>query len=120
MTRNDTAQTTEVQGAPVRYFVVVREAGPAWQDGKGAFEQPGAAEHTAFMNTLTDEGLILFAGPLAGTEQRRIRVLLVASAQAEADIHRRLANDPWARTQMLQTTSVEPWMPLVGADRLPK
>src|SRR6266508_2472183 len=89
------------------YFVVHRDAGPAWTDGKGAFEQPGVDEHAAFMNTLGEDGIVLFAGPLAGTEQGRIRVLLIIDAESEADIHDRLAADPWAQTQRLVTTSVE-------------
>jgi uncharacterized protein YciI len=99
-------------------FAVTREAGPSWTDGKGAFEQPAAGDHAAFMNNLADEGFVLFAGPLAGTERDRIRVLLIAEAASETDIHRRLEDDPWVRTQRLMTTSVEPWNLLVGADRL--
>jgi hypothetical protein len=38
-------------------FAVSREAGPAWIDGKGAFEQPAVNDHAAFMNKLADEGL---------------------------------------------------------------
>jgi uncharacterized protein YciI len=98
-------------------FAITREAGPSWADGKGAFEQPGVNDHVAFMNNLADQGFVLFAGPLAGSEHDRIRVLLIAEAGSEADIHRRLADDPWARTQLV-TTSVEPWNLLVGADRL--
>ena len=59
------------------YFAVIRDAGPAWTDGKGAFEQPGVEDHAAFMNTLADEGIVLFAGPLAGSEHGRIRALLI-------------------------------------------
>jgi uncharacterized protein YciI len=70
------------------------------------------------MNTLAEEGFVLFAGPLAGSEHDRIRVLLIADAGSQADIHRRLADDPWERTQRLVTTTVEPWNPLVGAERL--
>ncbi len=99
-------------------FAVTREAGPSWTDGKGAFEQPAVNDHAAFMSDLADEGFVLFAGPLAGSEHDRIRVLLIADADSETDIHRRLADDPWARTQRLVTTSVEPWNLLVGADRL--
>jgi len=99
-------------------FAVTREAGPAWIDGKGAFEQPGVNDHSAFMNTLADEGVVLFAGPLAGSEQGRIRVLLIADAPSEADIYRRLADDPWARTKQLATATVEPWSLFVGAERL--
>ena len=99
-------------------FAITREAGPSWADGKGAFEQPAVNDHVAFMNNLADEGFVLFAGPLAGSEHDRIRVLLIAEAGSEADIHRRLADDPWARTQLVTTSVVEPWNLLVGADRL--
>ena len=75
------------------YFVVNRDAGPAWTDGKGAFEQAGVDEHAAFMNTLAADGIVLFAGPLAGTEQGRIRALLIINAESEADVHDRLAAD---------------------------
>ena len=34
------------------YFVVTREAGPAWIDGKNTFEQPAVTEHAAYMNAL--------------------------------------------------------------------
>jgi uncharacterized protein YciI len=99
-------------------YAITREAGPSWTDGKGTFEQPAVNDHAAFMNTLADEGFVLFAGPLAGSEHDRIRVLLIADAGSEADIHQRLADDPWARSQQVVTTSVEPWNLLVGADRL--
>jgi uncharacterized protein YciI len=99
-------------------FAVTREAGPSWTTGSGAFEQPAANDHAAFMNNLADEGFVLMAGPLAGSERDRIRVLLIAEAASEPDVHRRLADDPWARTQLLVTTSVEPWNLLVGADRV--
>ena len=99
-------------------FAVIREAGPVWVDGKGAFEQPATNDHAAFMNGLADEGLILFAGPLAGSEAGRIRVLLIADAADEADIRRRLADDPWAIAQQLTIVSVEPWTLFLGAERL--
>ena len=100
------------------YFAVNREAGPAWIDGQGAFEQPGMNDHTAFMNALADEGLVLFAGPLAGSERGRIRVLLIGDAASEDEIGRRLADDPWERAKRITTVSVEPWDLIVGAARL--
>lgn len=105
-------------GRPVSYFAVIRDAGPAWTDGKGAFEQPGVDKHAAFMNALADEDLVLFAGPLAGSEHGRIRALLIVKADNEAVIHDRLAADPWAQSQRLVTTRVEPWTLFVGADRI--
>jgi uncharacterized protein YciI len=99
-------------------FVVSRQAGPAWVDGKSAFDQTGADEHTVFMGALEKEGLVLVAGPLAGTAHGRIRVLVVVEAADEAQIHRRLADDPWVVSRHLVTTGVEAWTPLFGADRL--
>jgi uncharacterized protein YciI len=99
-------------------YAVKREAGPGWTDG-GSFEQPGVSDHAAFMNALADEGFLLCAGPLAGSENGRVRVLLVVDAGSEEEILRRLADDPWAPTGQLLTVSVEPWKILVGAERLP-
>lgn len=100
------------------YFAVVRDAGPEWTDGKGAFEQPDVQAHAAFMNTLADEGIVLFAGPLAGSEQGRIRALVIVETEDESDVHARLSADPWALTRRIVTTSVEPWNLFVGADRM--
>ena len=100
------------------YFAVIREAGPSWAEGKGIFAQPAVRVHAAFMNALADEGFVLFGGPLAGSEHGRVRALLIVNADSEAEIHRRLADDPWAREQRLVTTSVEPWNLFVGAERL--
>jgi uncharacterized protein YciI len=100
------------------YFVVIREAGPAWTEGKGAFEQSGVAGHGAFMEALAAEGFVLFGGPLAGSEQDRIRAMLIVDAANEAEIHRRLGDDPWTLAKRLVTVSAEPWNVFVGAPRL--
>jgi uncharacterized protein YciI len=102
----------------VSTFAVIREAGPGWRDG-GIYEQPAMNEHAAFMSALSDRGFVLFAGPLAGTEHGRVRVLLIANAEDEDEIHRRLADDPWVSTERLVTVRIEPWRILVGAERLP-
>jgi uncharacterized protein YciI len=100
----------------VSSFAVVRVAGPAWVAG-GIFEQPALPEHAAFMNALADERFVLFGGPLAGTEDGRVRVLLVVAADGEPEIERRLADDPWARSGQLRVVSIEPWRILVGGER---
>jgi YCII-related domain. len=101
----------------VSTFAVIREAGPGWRDG-GIYEQPGVAEHATFMNALADSGFVLFAGPLAGTEHERVRVLLIVNAEDDDEIHRQLADDPWVPTDQLVTVKIEPWQILVGAERL--
>jgi uncharacterized protein YciI len=102
----------------VGHFVVHREAGARWDDGKSAFEQAGAADHSTFMNQLADEGFLLLAGPLAGSEQGRIRVLLIVDAVNEAEVRERLADDPWSLAELLRAVSVEPWSVFVGGERL--
>ena len=96
-------------------FAVHREAGRSWDDDCGAFDQPGVGDHAAFMNGLADEGVILAAGPLAGTEAGRIRVLLLADAVDEAAITERLAADPWEQAHRITTTTIEPWTLVVGS-----
>ena len=100
------------------YFAVSREAGPGWRDG-GIYAQPAVNEHAAFRNALAEGGFVLFAGPLAGTEQGRVRVLMIANAENEDEIHRQLADDPWVPTDQLVTVTIEPWQIFVGAERLP-
>ncbi len=100
------------------YFAVIREAGPSWTDGKGIAEQPAVSDHGAFMNARADEGFVLLAGPLAGSEHGRLRALVIVIADSEAEIHRRFADDPWVRTERLVTTSIEPWNVFAGAGRL--
>jgi uncharacterized protein YciI len=96
-------------------YAVTRKAGPNWTDGKGAFEQLAVNDHALFMNGLASDGFVLLAGPLAGSEHDRIRVLLIAEAATETDVHRRLADDPWARARTIVTTNVEPWNLFVAA-----
>ena len=98
-------------------FALIREAGPGWTDG-GAFDQAGVNDHAAFMNALADEGFVLYAGPLAGSEAGRIRALVIVDDADEAGIRRRLADDPWTQDDHLVITSVEPWILFVGAERL--
>jgi uncharacterized protein YciI len=99
------------------HFAVIREAGPGWTDG-GIAGQPAVNDHAGFMNALADDGFVLFAGPLAGTENGRLRALLIVDAETEDEIRGRLADDPWAHADRLAITSIEPWNLIVGAQRL--
>jgi uncharacterized protein YciI len=102
----------------VSYFAVTREAGPAWTAGKGVLEQPALSDHATFMNALADHRFVLFGGPLAGTEHGRVRALLIVNAGSEAEIYRRLADDPWEAADQIRTVSIEPWNIFTGAERL--
>ena len=100
------------------YYAVIRQAGPGWTEG-GIADQPDMAGHAAFMNGLADQGFVLFAGPLAGSERARLRALLIVDTDSEGEIRHRLADDPWVLTDRLVITSIEAWNVIVGAERLP-
>jgi hypothetical protein len=53
----------------VSHFAVIREAGPGWK-----------------------------VGGITGSEHGRVRVLLIVDAESDAEIHHRLADDPWVPT----------------------
>jgi uncharacterized protein YciI len=99
-------------------FAVTREAGCSWANG-GIFDQPGVEEHATFMNGLTSDGFVLFGGPLAGSEDGRVRVLLIVEAEDEAAIRSRLGDDPWELSEQIRIVGIEPWRILAGAERLP-
>jgi uncharacterized protein YciI len=98
-------------------YAVIREAGPGWTEG-GIGAQPDVADHAAFMNGLAAEGMVILAGPLAGSEIARLRVLLIVNADDDEAIRDRLADDPWVRTDRLVIASIEPWNLIIGAERL--
>lgn len=91
-------------------FVVTRAHGQAWDDTLGIREQAGWPEHAVFMEDLVDDGFILLGGPLGNRE----RALLVVEAGDEAEVHARLADDPWTPTDMLWTAAVELWSIWLG------
>jgi len=67
--------------------------------------------HASFMNTLEMEGFVLLGGPLDGTSD----VLLVVRARSADEVRARLAEDPWAVTDLLQVTQVTPWTLRLGS-----
>jgi uncharacterized protein YciI len=88
------------------YYLVQRARGPAWDHSRRRREQAGWDEHAAFMDALTEEGLVVLGGPVGEGDGEN--VLLVMDTDSEAVIHARLADDPWGE-DMLRTESIEPW-----------
>ena len=69
-------------------------------------------EHARFMDDLVETGFVILGGPLAGGRS----VLLIVSAEDEAAIHSRFAEDPWHANGML-TSRVERWTVLLDGRR---
>ncbi len=88
------------------YFLVRRAKGASWDHSRLRREQDGWDEHAAFMDALTDEGVVILGGPVG--ESLDDDVLLVMDVDSEAEIRIRLADDPWMNG-VLTIHSVEPW-----------
>jgi uncharacterized protein len=92
-------------------FAVIRTRGPAWQDARPMESQADWAGHASFMTALLREKFVVLGGPLGGTSD----VLLVMRATSADEIRARLAEDPWARQDLLRVTRVAPWTLRLGA-----
>ena len=88
------------------YYLVELARGRAWDHAQPRRHQAGWDEHAAFMDALTEEGVVVLGGPVGEGDGED--VLLVVDVESEAAIRARLADDPWAN-DMLTIESVEPW-----------
>ena len=88
------------------YYLVKLARGRAWDHARRRRDQDGWDEHAAFMDALTEGGVVILGGPVGEGDGED--VLLVVDVESEAAIRTRLADDPWAN-DMLTIESVEPW-----------
>jgi uncharacterized protein YciI len=79
--------------------------GQAWLPGTARRDQPGWADHAAFMDALVASGAVLFGGPI--DEQRAV----VVFGPEEHEVSRMVADDPWVDGQagVLIVSAIEPW-----------
>lgn len=84
--------------------LVTYRPGPGWEHGRPRREQAGWEAHAAFMDSLTERGLILLGGPLD-----EHRALVVLQHDDEPALRAELAGDPW-HDGILTIERVEPWV----------
>jgi uncharacterized protein YciI len=111
------------------YFVVISQQGPSWDPSKTMRDQQLWTEHATFINGLVDEGFLLLGGPLADRsrpdddfspvsepvgDDRLYRTMVVVRAPGSDDAAARLTEDPWIRSGVLVSTSIDRWEVLVG------
>jgi hypothetical protein len=84
-------------------FVGMVERTAQWDRSKEAHEQPGFADHAAYMGALEQDGFIAMAGLLAESEH----ILFVFLADSEEQVRERLAQDPWQRSGMARLIRLE-------------
>ena len=94
-----------------RVFAVLRSRGPAWDDSQPLEGQADWGAHAAFMNGLFEQRIAALVGPLEGTRD----ALLIVRASDAAEIHARLASDPWTISRLLVTKQVSPWHLRLGS-----
>jgi uncharacterized protein YciI len=85
-------------------FAVITVADANWDRSRDRREQDAWDEHAAFMDGLVDEGFVFLGGPLDET-----RAMMAVEAADEAEVERRLADDPWRHMGILRTESIQPW-----------
>ncbi len=85
-------------------FAVLEERFGAWDWSRDLRDQDGFADHAAVMDALVHEGFIVLGGPVGEGKH----VLLIVDADDAADVHARLAVDPWIG-ERLRVTRIEPW-----------
>jgi len=85
-------------------FAVLEERFGAWDWSRDLRDQDGFADHAAVMDALVADGFIVLGGPVGEGKH----VLLIVDADDSADVHARLAVDPWIG-ERLRVTRIEPW-----------
>jgi uncharacterized protein YciI len=88
-------------------YVIEYGPGKSWIAGKPATEQR-LDEHFGYVTSKKNEGRLLAAGPLPGTDHGRY--IVVASSKSEADGF--VAADPGVRSGVLAPISMRPWSPV--------
>ena len=76
-----------------RTFVAIVERASAWDHAKAPEVQAGFADHAAYMGALEREGFIAMAGLMLASND----VLFIFRADDEAEVRRRLGEDPWQK-----------------------
>ena len=108
-------ETKDRKDAGTKYFVVVRERGPAWDASLPREGQSKWVDHAAFMDELASEGFVVLGGPVGDEAKLGFSsALLVIKADSRTTIAKRLDADPWTAMGVLQTTKIEPWNILLG------
>lgn len=94
-----------MSAAGPRLFVLTLPFGPSWDATRERREQPGWAEHAAFMDGLVDDGFVILGGPVGDGSE----AMLVVDAADEEEVRARLAGDPWIVDGILTLGPIEPW-----------
>ncbi|MEP7180074.1 MAG: YciI family protein [Pseudonocardiales bacterium] len=88
------------------WFALMHTPGPAVPQGESVFDQPGIAEHYAFLRRRAEAGELVAAGPLLDVNGAGMTVLDVETAE---EAQRLAATDDQAVAVGLLNVIVRPW-----------
>lgn len=104
---------SEASAQPIRSsmqdirYVVFHRPGPAWQQGKSMFEQPGVREHVAHYRAWSEAGKLELGGPhldsLGGG------MMIPVAGISEEEVRRFASEDPAVKSGTL-LAEVRPWL----------
>jgi len=95
------------------WFVLLHTRGPAVPDGENVFDQPGIAEHFAFLDWRRADGTMVAAGPFDDVRGEGMTVLDVQSL----DVAEKLARtDDQAVVSGVLSVQIRPWRVVMSAD----
>lgn len=94
-----------------RLYAVIRTRGGAWKEGIPVEQQYDYRGHIDYIDKLRDEGFIVAAGGLDGTND----ALLLIRAKDEQEIKEKLEWDSWTANDLLRTVRVAAWTVRVGS-----
>jgi uncharacterized protein YciI len=90
--------------------LVLFSPGPAWVNGRGSRQQRHWDGHAAFIDGLTENGLLVAGGPFAD-ESGAMNIL--AGSPDELDVERLYAPDPFVIHGIFVLERVVPWVVFV-------
>ncbi|AKH41389.1 hypothetical protein FHS61_001877 [Altererythrobacter atlanticus] len=94
-----------------RTFFALVERTDLWDHSKDAHEQPGFADHAAYMGKLETEGFIAMAGLLMRSEH----IAFVFLANSEDEVRERMSQDPWQQSGQARLIRLEEAQFRIGA-----
>ena len=90
--------------------IVLFSAGPGWVRGRGSRQQPHWDGHAAFIDDLTERGLLVAGGPF-GDESGALNVLV--GSPETLDVVSLYAQDPFILHGVFVVERVVPWLVFV-------
>ncbi len=93
-------------------FVVTRTQGAGWDAARAPNKQDDWAGHAEMLDQMHDDGFVIYAGPLVGTNP--FQAMLVVRAESQQDVRDAFSEDPWVLKEITTISSIVEWNVRLG------